>query len=212
MFSASALRYSDDSVLEHHHLESAFSLLHQPRFNFLRALTSSEYRTFRTTVVAMVLATDLKRHFEFISRLKSLKPGALSQRVAPEKASAEDAGLDTMLALEVAIKFCDLGHVTKPWALHERWTSWVTEELYLLGDSQRLTGCGISALCDREKDTDVPKNQIGFFSFVCIPFYTACARAWPETEAVGATPCKVNFEVWQTRLTPSPAPSSVRGE
>ena len=110
----------------------------------------------------MVLATDLKRHYEFISRLKSLKPGALarprppSSALAPAAASDESAGggrLDTSLALEVAIKFCDLGHVAKPWAQHERWTSWVTEEMFVLGDSERRSGCGISALCDREKDT-----------------------------------------------------------
>ena len=44
VLSAHALRYSDDSVLEHHHLEATFSLLHQPGFNFLsRALRREEY-------------------------------------------------------------------------------------------------------------------------------------------------------------------------
>ena len=47
ILSADALRYSDSSVLEHHHLEVAFTLLHQPGFNFLRALRRDEYFEFR---------------------------------------------------------------------------------------------------------------------------------------------------------------------
>ena len=47
--------------------------------------------------------------------------------------------------------------------------------------------------------SDLPKNQMGFFNFVCLPFYTACGRAWPESEAVGAASCQANFDVWQQR-------------
>ena len=34
-------------------------------------------------------------------------------------------------------------------------------------------GVPISPLCDREKDQNIAKSQIGFFKFVCIPFYEA---------------------------------------
>eukprot|EP00966_Prymnesium_polylepis_P125280 2897138-Prymnesium_polylepis.1 len=79
MLSTKALKYSDDSPLERHHLEATFSLLHEPMFNFLSsALSRDEYREFRRMVIAIVLATDLKKHFESISRLKSLCPGALT--------------------------------------------------------------------------------------------------------------------------------------
>ena len=98
------------------------------------------------------------------------------------------------------MKFCDLGHVIKPWAQHERWCTWVTEEFYLLGDSERRDGHSISALCNREKDTNVPKSQIGFFNFVCLPFFTAVARALPASETVGAHACQANFEHWQAKL------------
>ena len=200
----SALRYSDNSVLEHHHLEAAFTLLHTPGYNFLRQLPRADYREFRATVIAMVCATDLKRHFEYISRLNSMKPAALARRQTQDEATDAQArgqgDAETPLALEVALKFCDLGHSLKPWAQHERWSKWVTEEFYLLGDSEKLMGCGISALCDREKDIDLPKSQCGFFNFVCLPFYSACAHVWPESEAVGAARCQANFEVWQARM------------
>jgi len=33
----------------------------------------------------------------------------------------------------------------------------------------------ISPMCDRERDTNLAKSQIGFFQFICIPFYSAIA-------------------------------------
>ena len=48
--------------------------------------------------------------------------------------------MDAMLAIEAAIKFCDLGHSIKPWAQHERWSVWVTEEFHQLGDRERTNG------------------------------------------------------------------------
>ena len=68
---------------------------------------------------------------------------------------------------------CDLGHSFKPWAQHERWSGWVTEEFFLLGDRERDSSVLVSPLCDRSKDTNLPKNQLGFFEFLCFPFYKA---------------------------------------
>ena len=221
MLSGDALRYSDSSVLERHHLESAFSLLHTPGYNFLRALKREDYRVFRSTVISMVLATDLKNHFEFISRLKAMKPGALvppppSRDLGRKEAWTDGeapAVLDAMFALEVCIKFCDLGHAAKPWEQHERWSEFVLEEFFLLGDQERKKGWEVSPLCNREKDTDVPKAQQGFFNFVVLPFSSAVARALPESEEVGDTQCRANFEVWrqraQTAAAPAPAPAAV---
>ena len=41
----------------------------------------------------------------------------------------------------------------------------------------------ISPLCDREKDSNLPKNQCGFFEFLCFP--CALGRA---SDAQGAAP------------------------
>ena len=235
--SEKALRFSDASVLEHHHLESAFSTLHKKGFNFLHGLSRDDYSEFRRTVIAMVLHTDLKSHFEFINRLKGLPSGCLS--TAPAK-SAADEGIseapsgnkaagsfkrgggsfasrseskseappkpdvpppvrpDNALMLAVAIKLADLGHSLKPWDQHKRWSEWVTEEFYLLGDVERaLPGeVKISPLCDRHKDTDLPKSQMGFFNFVVLPFATQVARILPEAEPLLAE-CQRNLKTWE---------------
>ena len=36
-------------------------------------------------------------------------------------------------------------------------------------------GVAVSPLCDRERDVNVPKSQVGFFKFICVPFYSTVA-------------------------------------
>ena len=170
-----ALRYSDDTVLERHHLAAAFMVLAEPRFDVLGGLGKDAKPAARALIIELILMTDLKRHSDFIARkLKPLGPrghkamqGADEPWVSPLKGD----GVDARLVLTVAIKFADIGHVLKPFAVHKAWTERATEEFWRLGDKEKSLGVAVSPLCDRAKDVDVARSQIGFFKFVCLPFY-----------------------------------------
>jgi hypothetical protein len=79
------------------------------------------------------------------------------------------------LLLAVAIKFADLGHCFKPFHLHKQWAERITDEFWALGDRERQLGIAVSSLCDRDKDSNVPESQIGFFKGICVPFYSIVA-------------------------------------
>ncbi|CDQ97669.1 unnamed protein product [Oncorhynchus mykiss] len=69
---AQAVLYNDRSVLENHHAASAWSLyLSQPEFNFLANLDHVEFKRFRFLVIEAILATDLKKHFDFLAEFNS---------------------------------------------------------------------------------------------------------------------------------------------
>ena len=87
----------------------------------------------------------------------------------------DPAVFDTDQLLIVVIKFADLGHSTKPLPVHEAWTNRITREFWALGDREKQLGVAVSPLCDRETDHDIAKSQIGFFQYICGPFYTAVA-------------------------------------
>ena len=75
--------YNDRSVLESHHVASAWYLLvSDERYNFLSGLSSAEFKRFRFLLIEAVLATDLKRHFDFLAQLnakvRSLADSALT--------------------------------------------------------------------------------------------------------------------------------------
>merc|ERR1711934_92940 len=56
-----AIKHSDKSVNESHYLSCAFDLMSQDDFNFMEDRVEIEdFLTFRTLVIEMVLATDMK--------------------------------------------------------------------------------------------------------------------------------------------------------
>jgi hypothetical protein len=203
--SARALTHSDQSVLERHHLASAFQVMSMPEFNVLEKLSDEDYREARALIVELVLHTDLAKHFEFVGKLKTMKVSRDGHRPhghenwwradpSEEKPSANDF----KLLMTSAIKFADLGHLCKPFQLHERWVERITQEFYLLGDLEREMGVPISALCDRNVDTDIVQSQLGFLQFVYFPFI----KAMNELIGPQLTPYKVsqdNFWEWHRR-------------
>jgi cAMP-specific phosphodiesterase 4 len=189
-----AIRYSDDTILERHHCAAAFSVLREPRFDVFSHLTTDERKQARALVIELILMTDLARHGEFIARrLKPLLPRGF--KASKENFVSPFHDQDPPFLLTVAVKFADIGHVTKPFELHRQWTQRATEEFWRLGDKEKALGMSVSPLCDREKDTDIARSQIGFFKFVCLPFYKPVFDLL-NPEMAPAINCRDNFWRW----------------
>ena len=230
-----ARTHADSSVLERHHLHSTFTLLAHPTFDLFGTMPTPDRDACRKLMIDMVLATDLAKHFEFLSTLRALaaEHGSAAAEAAAaahshhttshhlhilshhghghvahrhegaSSASGEwkspflsDALVDVPLLLSVAVKFADLGHCFKPLGLHKQWTERVTNEFWALGDRERSLGITVSPLCDRTTDTDVPKSQIGFFKFVCVPFYSVVADLIDPTMLPWLR-VQANLQTWQ---------------
>jgi hypothetical protein len=200
-----------DAILEHHHLHSTFKLLAAPAFDLFGAMPADDRELCRKLIVDMVLATDLKMHFDIISTLRTLAaqhghaavvsaealrklqcfgrstggeqrggraervPLELSERAEWTSPFQAQALMKLPQLLAVAIKFADLGHCFKPFQMHKKWAQRVTNEFWALGDRERQLGIAVSPLCDRDKDSNVPESQIGFFRHICVPFYSIVA-------------------------------------
>ncbi|VDM11103.1 unnamed protein product [Wuchereria bancrofti] len=69
-----ALLYNDQSVLENHHIALAFQLTLQSTndINIFARLTREEFTTLRQATVEMVLATDMSRHFEYLTKFQQV--------------------------------------------------------------------------------------------------------------------------------------------
>jgi len=174
--------HSDSSVLERHHLHSTFTLLSYEQFNIFKPLNDEDYRTVRALMIELVLATDLSKHFDVVKQLNDLcaVQGAKAWEAEQgpddtEPWTSSFSKVDLGFVMKIAIKFADLGHVYKSNALHLQWTQRVTDEFFALGDYERANGMQISPMCDRERDTNLARSQMGFFRFVCVPFYSAIA-------------------------------------
>ncbi|KAK8766315.1 hypothetical protein V5799_006903 [Amblyomma americanum] len=64
-----AILYNDRSVLESHHAAFAFKLtLSDEKANIFHKLERDVYRTVRSSIIDMVLATEMTKHFEHLSK------------------------------------------------------------------------------------------------------------------------------------------------
>ena len=72
MVSELALLHSDQSVLERHHIASAFSVMHARGCDMLASLTNEQFRKARALMIELVFHTDLSRHFDFVASLTPL--------------------------------------------------------------------------------------------------------------------------------------------
>jgi high affinity cAMP-specific and IBMX-insensitive 3',5'-cyclic phosphodiesterase 8 len=57
------------AVLENHHASLAFRLTHKDNsVNIFKNLSRDDYRSLRQSIVDMVLATEMKQHFEHLNK------------------------------------------------------------------------------------------------------------------------------------------------
>ncbi|KAK9803589.1 hypothetical protein WJX72_002875 [[Myrmecia] bisecta] len=176
---ALAVTYNEQSPMEHHHLAAAFRLLQKPKYNFMEGMRAEDQATLRTAVIQQVLATDMKAHFNTVSRFQTVftpkqpasreasrrSTGEVERRAGggaghrktlsgcPRAAAAVDwEGLseeDKMVARKMALKCADLGHLSAAPEAHRRWAANLEEELFRQGDLERQAGMAISPLMDR---------------------------------------------------------------
>ena len=67
---------------------------------------------------------------------------------------------------------CDVAAITKPWEVQKRVAELVASEFFDQGDQERdkFSSAPIPMM-DREKQNELPKMQVGFIDFVCMPLY-----------------------------------------
>uniref|UniRef100_A0A3Q2YIJ8 Phosphodiesterase n=1 Tax=Hippocampus comes TaxID=109280 RepID=A0A3Q2YIJ8_HIPCM len=180
-----AVLYNDRSVLENHHAASAWNLLlSRPEFNFLVNLDHREFKRFRFLVIEAILATDLKKHFDFLAEFNA--------KVGDDPSSGIDWSNenDRLLVCQMCIKLADINGPLKCKDLHLQWTEGIVNEFYEQGDEEANLGLPISPFMDRAAP-QLAKLQESFITHIvgplCNSYDSACLMPgrWvePKTDA-----------------------------
>jgi hypothetical protein len=162
-----AIFYNDRSVLENHHLASAWQILLKEDSNFLTHLSKEEFRSVRDQVVEMVLATDLSGHFAMLSAFKN--------KVLAAGTFNLDNKDDRNLFWKICIKCADVSNMAREWGLYERWLTRIMAEFFRQGDEEKKMGLQVSPFMDRET-VQIPSAQISFLDFICLPSRFHCGN------------------------------------
>ncbi|KAJ8247573.1 hypothetical protein GJAV_G00247880, partial [Gymnothorax javanicus] len=162
-----AVLYNDRSVLENHHAASAWSLfLSRPEFNFLSNLDHVEFKRFRFLVIEAILATDLKKHFDFLAEFNSKVNDVGSPGIDWTNEN------DRLLVCQVCIKLADINGPAKSRELHLKWTEGIVNEFYEQGDEEASLGLPISPFMDRASP-QLAKLQESFITHIVGPLCTS---------------------------------------
>lgn len=158
-----AVLYNDRSVLENHHAASAWSLyLSQPEYNFLANLDHVEFKRFRFLVIEAILATDLKKHFDFLAEFNAKVNDVNSPGIDWTNEN------DRLLVCQVCIKLADINGPAKVRDLHLKWTEGIVNEFYEQGDEEARLGLPISPFMDRSAP-QLAKLQESFITHIVGP-------------------------------------------
>ncbi|XP_061630878.1 cGMP-inhibited 3',5'-cyclic phosphodiesterase 3A-like isoform X4 [Phyllopteryx taeniolatus] len=183
-----AVLYNDRSVLENHHAASAWNLLlSRPEFNFLVNLDHREFKRFRFLVIEAILATDLKKHFDFLAEFNA--------KVGDDPSSGIDWSNenDRLLVCQMCIKLADINGPLKCKDLHLQWTEGIVNEFYEQGDEESSLGLPISPFMDRAAP-QLAKLQESFITHIvgplCNSYDSACLMPgrWVEPKTGAEEP------------------------
>ncbi|KAI8911141.1 hypothetical protein EDD86DRAFT_204492 [Gorgonomyces haynaldii] len=158
-------KFYDNSTMERHHFNHAMAVLNSGQgINILSKLTKEDYKKSLKYIESSILATDLALFFQ---NQKKLKP------LLQEKAFEPKTNLEHKELLRGLIMTCaDLGAMYKPWDSSRKTADLVYEEFFVQGDQEKALGVPYSSeLTDRSKLPEIPRMQLGFYSFVVLPAF-----------------------------------------
>ncbi|KAG8469414.1 hypothetical protein KFE25_005869 [Diacronema lutheri] len=185
-----AITYNDVSVLENHHCAFAFRTLAHPERNFADVLRPAEYKEFRETMIAVILGTDMAKHFEHVAHLLSTIEGGSALNLS-------GSVTDRRFLMQTAAHAADISNACRQTALAVRWSERVTVEFYAQGDEEKRRGMAVTKFFDRQH-VQLAKSQLGFFDFIVTPLFEPLSKLIPCADLL--TQLHANRAYWAARL------------
>ncbi|GAB68878.1 3',5'-cyclic-nucleotide phosphodiesterase [Plasmodium cynomolgi strain B] len=155
--------YNDISVLENYHASITFKILQLNQCNILKSFSEKDFRLIRSYIIELILSTDMKYHFEIISKFRIRRENGDFDYVKNND--------DLLVLIKMIIKSADISHGSVKWNEHYKWCQRVLCEFYSQGDEELKNKMPLSPLCDRTKHNEVCQSQITFLKFVVMPLF-----------------------------------------
>eukprot|EP00359_Climacostomum_virens_P005920 CAMPEP_0204903912 /NCGR_PEP_ID=MMETSP1397-20131031/4558_1 /ASSEMBLY_ACC=CAM_ASM_000891 /TAXON_ID=49980 /ORGANISM="Climacostomum Climacostomum virens, Strain Stock W-24" /LENGTH=879 /DNA_ID=CAMNT_0052072627 /DNA_START=171 /DNA_END=2810 /DNA_ORIENTATION=+ len=165
-----ALRYNDHSVLELHHLASAFAVLLEQDCDITISLTEDQFWVLRSSIIKMVLNTDIRAHETLL--------GTFSNSVNKPNFPNNDEEKQNLL--NMALRVADYGNALQPTDLYFKWMALFMEELYQQGDIEKHLGMEFSNSFYDRTSTNPYSNQLGYIEVLVEPIAIVWCDFLPE--------------------------------
>uniref|UniRef100_A0A673BNX1 Phosphodiesterase n=1 Tax=Sphaeramia orbicularis TaxID=375764 RepID=A0A673BNX1_9TELE len=172
-----AILYNDTAVLESHHAALAFQLtVRDSKSNIFKNIERNQFRTLRQAIIDMVLATEMTRHFEHVSKFVNSinKPMAAIEETSTSQANIRNSPENRLLIKRMLIKCADVSNPCRPLELCIEWAGRISEEYFAQTDEEKRQGLPVVMPVFDRNTCSVPKSQISFIDY----FITDMFDAW----------------------------------
>ncbi|XP_068608614.1 high affinity cAMP-specific and IBMX-insensitive 3',5'-cyclic phosphodiesterase 8B [Brachionichthys hirsutus] len=180
-----AILYNDTAVLESHHAALAFQLtVRDGKSDIFKNTDRNQFRTLRQAIIDMVLATEMTRHFEHVSKFVNSvnKPMAAVDETGTNTVSSDGDGQanirnapeNRLLVKRMLIKCADVANPCRPLELCIEWAGRISEEYFAQTDEEKSQGLPVVMPVFDRNTCSIPKSQISFMDY----FITDMFDAW----------------------------------
>ncbi|XP_078484859.1 high affinity cAMP-specific and IBMX-insensitive 3',5'-cyclic phosphodiesterase 8A isoform X2 [Ciona intestinalis] len=183
-----ALLYNDTAVLESHHAAFAFKFtVNNDKCNIFKNLSKENFMTIRQSIIDMVLATELSKHFEHVNKFISIVTKNNSNNPDSETTSGSTgratSGQNAAVTHElktlikrVMIKVADVINPARKTPLCVEWARRISEEYFAQTDEEKRLGLPVVMPHFDRNTCSMPKSQMTFMDY----FLTDMFEAWHE--------------------------------
>ncbi|XP_023037008.1 high affinity cAMP-specific and IBMX-insensitive 3',5'-cyclic phosphodiesterase 8 isoform X2 [Drosophila willistoni] len=156
-----AILYNDLTVLESHHAAITFKLtLGDDKINIFKNLDKETYKSARSTIIDMILATEMTRHFEHLAKFVSVFGGEEPREMSQ---SEEETSI---LMRRMLIKVADVSNPARPMQYCIEWARRIAEEYFMQTDEEKQRHLPIVMPMFDRATCSIPKSQIGFIEYI----------------------------------------------
>ncbi|XP_044317986.1 high affinity cAMP-specific and IBMX-insensitive 3',5'-cyclic phosphodiesterase 8 isoform X3 [Drosophila rhopaloa] len=159
---ALAVLYNDLTVLENHHAAITFKLtLGDDKINIFKNLDKETYKSARSTIIDMILATEMTRHFEHLAKFVSVFGGE-----EPREHNCQTDEETSILMRRMLIKVADVSNPARPMQFCIEWARRIAEEYFMQTDEEKQRHLPIVMPMFDRATCSIPKSQIGFIEYI----------------------------------------------
>lgn len=210
-------KHGSTSALEHFHLSKLMEVITDDKCRFVDALSPSDHAEFDILVGEMVLATDMSRHKEYMSKFEEWCTSAKSEFGGTDQVAATSSDgyfswveakrsslsyEERKLFMTVVVKFADLANVVKPVAQSEAWAELIMVEFSAQREREIALALPLTQPANiPNREWKVAKHQNGFLKFVVEPTMVLIMDlASKEKRDTVLSHAKNNGEIWSQRV------------
>lgn len=201
-----AVLYNDRAVLENHHAAFSFKVtLQSKQHNIYQGIDNKTYHNLRSSIVDLVLATDMSKHFEHLAKFKG------SQLVAQgdETPNSSSTNLTVqcnqearMLMKRILVKCADISNASRPLELCKLWASKIAKEYFDQTNEEKEKNLPVVFPDFDQHTCNLPRTQVKFIDF----FVSGLFNAWNSYCPIPVMMDHINFnyEYWKQQYDSSP--------